>query len=166
MHNTKWYSIRRCMSHTPLGRLFQPRLLDNQEGANTERYVFRKLSARRGVSNVDLFGTGGTIPAAVEMPSLENRPRGGVIFCTQYTVLKHGDAPYVVFSSIYTSHHCSRVDLRCRKLGQRSPHILYRLFYPSRYRDNYASSLVLLLFRHACGWSWARCLIHECTSRC
>ena len=34
-----------CISHSP-GAFFQGRLLDNQEGANTERYVFGKLSAR------------------------------------------------------------------------------------------------------------------------
>ena len=39
------YRIRRCISH-PSGVVFQARLLDNQEGANTERYVFGKLSAR------------------------------------------------------------------------------------------------------------------------
>ena len=38
--------LRRCISH-PLGAVFQGRLLGNQEGANTERYVFGKLSARR-----------------------------------------------------------------------------------------------------------------------
>ena len=32
----------RCMSHPPAA-VFQARLLDNQEGANTERYVFEKL---------------------------------------------------------------------------------------------------------------------------
>ena len=32
--------------HTPLEAVFQARLLDNQEGANTERYVVGKLSAR------------------------------------------------------------------------------------------------------------------------
>ena len=31
----------------PQGQFFQARLLDNQEGANTERYVFGKLSATR-----------------------------------------------------------------------------------------------------------------------
>ena len=35
----------RCVSH-PAGAVFQARLLCNQEGANTERYVFGKLSAR------------------------------------------------------------------------------------------------------------------------
>ena len=39
------YRTRRCLSHTP-GAGFQARLLDNQEGANTERYVSGKLSAR------------------------------------------------------------------------------------------------------------------------
>ena len=33
------------LSH-PLGEAFQARLIDNQEGGNTERYVFGKLSAR------------------------------------------------------------------------------------------------------------------------
>ena len=35
----------RCISH-PTGAVLQARLLDNQEDANTERYVFGKLSAR------------------------------------------------------------------------------------------------------------------------
>ena len=41
----------------PLGAIFQARLLDNQKGANTERYVFfGKLSlSRRDGSNADLF---------------------------------------------------------------------------------------------------------------
>ena len=47
-------------------------LLDSQEGANTERYVFG--SSRRDVFNADLFGTG-SIPT-VEISSMENRPRG------------------------------------------------------------------------------------------
>ena len=38
------YCVRRCISHTPRA-VFPAGLLDNQEGANTERYVFRKLSA-------------------------------------------------------------------------------------------------------------------------
>ena len=33
------------ITHPP-GATFQAQLLDNQEGANIERYVFRKLSAR------------------------------------------------------------------------------------------------------------------------
>ena len=39
--------------HTP-GGVYQARLLDNQEGANTERYVFRRLLAKR-FPNADLF---------------------------------------------------------------------------------------------------------------
>ena len=44
------YRVGRCMYHTPPRAVFQGGLLDNQEGANsanTERYVFGKLSARR-----------------------------------------------------------------------------------------------------------------------
>ena len=32
--------------HTPPGAAFQARLLDNQEGTNTERYVFGQLSVK------------------------------------------------------------------------------------------------------------------------
>ena len=59
----------------PLGRFFQARLLDNQEGANSERYVVGKLS-RRDVSKADLVGTGDTVPPAVEISTMEDRPRG------------------------------------------------------------------------------------------
>ena len=44
------YRVGRCMYHTPPRAVFQGGLLDNQEGANsanTEPYVFGKLSARR-----------------------------------------------------------------------------------------------------------------------
>ena len=41
----KLYGIGRCESHTPRAVL-QARLLEKQEGANTKRYVFGKLSAR------------------------------------------------------------------------------------------------------------------------
>ena len=40
------YRIGRYKSHTP-GAAFQARLLDNQEGTNTEPYASGKLSARR-----------------------------------------------------------------------------------------------------------------------
>ena len=49
------------MSHPP-GAVFQARLLDNQEGANTERDT-SSVSSRRDVSYADLVGTG-TIPTA------------------------------------------------------------------------------------------------------
>ena len=39
------YRIRRCLPHPP-GAVFQARLLDNQEGAATQRQVFAKLSVR------------------------------------------------------------------------------------------------------------------------
>ena len=39
------YTTTVCITHPP-GAVFQGRLLENQEGANTERYVFGKLSAR------------------------------------------------------------------------------------------------------------------------
>ena len=38
--------MRRCVTRPP-GAVSQARLLGNQEGANAERYVVRKLSARR-----------------------------------------------------------------------------------------------------------------------
>ena len=49
------------MSHLP-GAVFQGRLLDSQEGANTERDT-SSVSSRQDVSNADLFGTD-TIPTA------------------------------------------------------------------------------------------------------
>ena len=66
------------MSHTPLV-VFQARLLENQEGPNTERYVFGKLSTR--CSNAALFGTGTVL--TVEIPSIENRRRG-VMYNVEY----------------------------------------------------------------------------------
>ena len=55
-----------CVPQPP-GAAFQARLLENQEGANTERYVFGKLSARCVQRR----------PTAVEIPSTENWSRGG-----------------------------------------------------------------------------------------
>ena len=48
----KYWTITRilctvCHTSHPPGAIFQGRLLDNQEDANTERQVFGKLSARR-----------------------------------------------------------------------------------------------------------------------
>ena len=61
------------MSPRP-GPVLQARLLDNQkEGTNTERFV-RLRKALGDVPNADLFGTD-TIPT-VEIPNMENRPRG------------------------------------------------------------------------------------------
>ena len=53
--------------HQPPGAAFQAPLLDNQEGANSELYVFE--SSRRVASNANLFGIG-TIPT-VEISSME-----------------------------------------------------------------------------------------------
>ena len=58
-----------------MGRFLEARLLDNQEGANTERYVFG--SSRREVSNTDLGGTG-TIPT-VEISTMAKSAQGGVV---------------------------------------------------------------------------------------
>ena len=74
---------------TPPRSFFQARLLDSQEGASTERYVFS--SSRRHLSNADVFGTG-TIPTiptiptinTVEISTMENRPRG-VWYTPSYT---------------------------------------------------------------------------------
>ena len=70
------HRIGRCrsQSHTP-GAVFQGRLLDNQEGADTEcyLYVFGKLSARRLQRH--LFGID-PVPS-VEISTMEHRPRGG-----------------------------------------------------------------------------------------
>ena len=63
------YRIQRCISNTP-GAVFQARLLDNQEGPNTEGHVSGKLS---DLSNADLLGTD-TIPTA-EISTMENQPR-------------------------------------------------------------------------------------------
>ena len=65
--------LRRRTSHTA-GAAFQARLLDNQEGGITERYVFQ--STRRDGSNADVFGADSIISipirTAVEMSSMEN----------------------------------------------------------------------------------------------
>ena len=46
-HTCNVYRIRRCKSHTDTpGAIFQARLLDNQEGANTERCVVSESSRR------------------------------------------------------------------------------------------------------------------------
>ena len=52
----------------PPGAIFHARLLDNQEGANTERYTsaFGKLSTINA-SNVDLLPTGTTFPTGAEI---------------------------------------------------------------------------------------------------
>ena len=80
--------------HPPLGRFFQVRLLDNQDGANstnsanTERYVFGKLSDK-DAANADLLGTD-TIPT-MEISSMENRPGrggGGLHRRVRYTTIK------------------------------------------------------------------------------
>ena len=62
------------LSHTP-GAVFQARLLDNHEGATTERYVLGKLSATC-FSNAELLGTDtiNSIPA-VDILSIEHRAR-------------------------------------------------------------------------------------------
>ena len=65
------------MSHTP-GAVFQARLLDNQKGANTERYVFGKLSSI--YSNADLFGTD-AIPT-VDISTVKSAQG-----CVMYTVV-------------------------------------------------------------------------------
>ena len=54
----------------PPGAVFQSRLLDNQEGVNTERYVSE--SSRRGVSNTDLLGTDTTL--TVEISTMKIGP--------------------------------------------------------------------------------------------
>ena len=65
------------MSHTP-GAVFQARLLDNQKGANTERYVFGELSSI--YSNADLFGTD-AIPT-VDISTVKSAQG-----CVMYTVV-------------------------------------------------------------------------------
>ena len=76
------YRIRRCMYITPPWGGFQARLFDKQEGVNTERYVFGKLSMRcsqrrpiwhRHYSNC------GDIDNGISA-------RRGVIYSTRYTV--------------------------------------------------------------------------------
>ena len=61
---------------TPLGRFFEARLLDNQEGANTERYIFGTLSARCFLSAPFFFWHRDYIPTAVEISSTKKRSRG------------------------------------------------------------------------------------------
>ena len=72
--------IRRCISHTPRAAVFHARLLDNQEGAYTERYVFRKLSAR-------CFSTPTFLPPAIFQllwRDIEHgkSAQGGVVYIT------------------------------------------------------------------------------------
>ena len=74
---------RRSMSyHTPLGRDFRARLLDNQQDA---KRMPRGCQYRNDTSSENsrleevptpIFGghTGGTIPTAVEISTMENRP--------------------------------------------------------------------------------------------
>ena len=63
-----------CISPRPWGDFSNLDCSINQEGANTERYVYGKLSAR-DVFKADLFGTD-TI-STVEISTIEHRPRGG-----------------------------------------------------------------------------------------
>ena len=76
--------IYRYTSHTPLGRVFffQARLLDNQGGANAERRVFGKLSARRFQRRL-VFATDGT--PTVEISTIEiGRGGAGVVYKVVY----------------------------------------------------------------------------------
>ena len=68
----------------PWGGFTKLDCLYNQEGAHTERCVFGELRTYwRDVSTADFFGTD-TIPAAVEMSSMENRPPGDVTHTVVY----------------------------------------------------------------------------------
>ena len=59
---------------TPTWGDFQARLLDNQEGANTDRYVFGK-ALREMFPAPTIFGIATT--PTVEISTLESRPTGG-----------------------------------------------------------------------------------------
>ena len=69
--------IRQSISPHPWS-VFQARLLDNQEGANTSRYVTSSESSRRDVSYAERLGElcTDTIVTAVEISTMDNRPRG------------------------------------------------------------------------------------------
>ena len=67
------YTTLTITPHTG-GAVFRARLLDNQEGANTERYVLGKLSARWFQTPTFLAPT---LFLLVEISTMENRPRGG-----------------------------------------------------------------------------------------
>ena len=72
-YRTRWLAY---ITH-PWGgfRSSRLRLLDKPRGCQyRERYVFEKLSASC-LQNADLFGTD-TIPTAVEISTMDNRPRG------------------------------------------------------------------------------------------
>ena len=73
-------------SHPP-AVVFQARLLDNQEGANTERYVCLQKALGEVFPTPSFLAPAlrTAVPTAVETPSMENRPRWGVIYRTQYT---------------------------------------------------------------------------------
>ena len=75
--------------HTSLGTVFQARLLDNQEGADTNRYVFGKLSARCFYRRS--FVAPILLQLSVEISTMEDRPRGGV--GVVYTVYIYGSHP-------------------------------------------------------------------------
>ena len=62
--------------HSPLGAFFQDRLLDSQEEANTERYLRLRVTLGEMFHTPTFLAPTLRIPNAVEMSSMENRPRG------------------------------------------------------------------------------------------
>ena len=85
------YRKRRCISHTPGGRFFQARSLDNQEGANTETIRLREALGAV-FSNADLFGTDTT--PTVEIIDHGKSAQGGLVLYTpSYTVLRRQFIP-------------------------------------------------------------------------
>ena len=66
----------------PPGPFSKPELLDNQEGANTERYAFGKLSVIY-IPTPTFSAPKDNIPTVV-IPSTENRHKGGVIYIVVY----------------------------------------------------------------------------------
>ena len=68
--------------HTPPAAFFQAGLLDNQEGANAERYVCLQKALGEVFPTPSFFAPAlrTAVPTTVETPSMENPPRWGVIY--------------------------------------------------------------------------------------
>ena len=69
------YRIRRCISHTPLGRLSKPDCSTTKRGAIPNDTSSE--SSRRDISNADIFGT--VTAPTVEIPSMENQSSGVIV---------------------------------------------------------------------------------------
>ena len=93
------------ISPTP-GVVLQARLIDNQEDANTERCVARKLS-RRDISNADIFGTD-SIPNCGDID--HGKPaQGGAMHTFVYGIAVGVYGSYISQASRGVSHKARRV---------------------------------------------------------